>query len=156
MEGKLKLNLPKSPYRKLTDYYIGVGRLHKIVLERQLNKTGVYRGQHQLLMYIADNPNASQKEIARLNQISAATVAVSLKKLELGGYIRRAVDASDNRCNQICLTEKGESVVKKSVSIFLNIQKKMYEGFTQEELDNLQQYLCRIQDNLKKNLSEEE
>ena len=49
------------PFRRLVDTYLSVGCLHRTVLKRELNKTGVYRSQHQLLMYISDNPNASQK-----------------------------------------------------------------------------------------------
>ena len=47
--------------------------------------------------------------------VSGATMAVSLKKLEKGGYINRLVDQHDNRCNQICITEKGREVVEESV-----------------------------------------
>lgn len=156
MKDKKRCKLPMSPYRDLTDTFVYAGRLHRMVLERLLNKTGVHRGQHQLLMYIADNPNISQKEIARLNKISPATVAVSLKKLEQAGYIRRAVDAEDNRYNQICITPKGSAVVEKSVSFFLDIESRMFEGLAPEELENLKHSLKQIQNNLITYLPEEE
>ena len=72
---------------KLVEKYIQTNRRHRKILEQELNFTGVYRSQHQLLMFIADNPNVSQKELARLYGVSTATIAVSLKKLEQGGYI---------------------------------------------------------------------
>lgn len=109
--------------------YMGINRLHRMVLERQLNKTGVYRSQHQLLMYISANPNASQKDLAKMHQVSAATVAVSLKKLENGGYIKRVVDQDDNRYNQICITEKGKAIVEGSIAYFQTLEAQMYEGF---------------------------
>ena len=138
-----------SPYRKLMDAYVCVGRLHRLILERELNqKTGVYRGQHQLLMFIADHPNISQKELAKLSHITSATVAVSLKKLEQGGYVRRAVDKEDNRFNQICITEKGRRVVEKSICFFQNTEKRMFAGFSSEETEQLCGYLGRIHENL--------
>ena len=82
-------------WRDLTENWMDVNHLHRTILERKLNQNGLYRSQHQLLMYISDHPNQSQKEIARLNRISPATAAVTLKKLEKGGYITRIVDQED-------------------------------------------------------------
>ncbi len=113
---------------KLVEKYIQTNRRHRKILEQELNFTGVYRSQHQLLMFIADNPNVSQKELARLYGVSTATIAVSLKKLEQGGYIRREVDSKDNRYNQICLTEKGMRTVEQSISIFENLERTMFQN----------------------------
>lgn len=145
-----------SPYRTLMETFMGIHRTHRTVLERQLNKTGVYRSQHQLLMYIYCNPNASQKEIAKLHHVTTATVAVSLKKLEQGGYIRRVVDQKDNRFNQICITEKGEEVAEGSLLFFKKMEAQMFEGFSDEELNRLQHFCKRIHDNLCNLLSETE
>lgn len=145
-----------SPYRNLMHTYMGINRLHRMVLERQLNKTGVYRSQHQLLMHIADNPNTSQKDLAAMHHVSTATVAVSLKKLENGGYIRRVVSQDDNRYNQICITEKGKAVVEGSIAYFQKLETQMYEGFKPEELEALQGFLDRIYHNLNGLLPETE
>lgn len=145
-----------TPFHRLVDLYISVARLHRNVLERELNRTGVYRSQHQLLLFIAEHPNASQKEVARLHHVSAATVAVSLKKLESGGYIRRVVDQEDNRYNQICITEKGEKIVEKSVRYFQTVEKNMFDGFSLEEMEMLYGYLGRIRKNLNGLLPEAE
>lgn len=145
-----------SPFTGLVESYIYIARLHRTVLERQLNKTGVYRSQHQLLMYIADNPNESQKQLAQLYRVSTATIAVSLKKLEQGGYISRAVDQQDNRCNKICITEKGRKAVEKSECYFGQIERMMFRGFTQEDAECLQNYLDRIKNNLCSLIPEEE
>lgn len=73
----------------------------------------------------------------KLNRISPATAAVTLKKLEKGGYIHRAADDRDNRCNQICLTEKGKRVVEYSILFFSQVQQRMFAGFTEEERTRL-------------------
>ena len=85
----------QSPEHCLIEKYIRVARLHRSMMERRLDGTGVYRSQHQILMFVSDNPNVSQKELARMYGVSGATIAVSLKKLERGGYIRRLVDQED-------------------------------------------------------------
>ena len=50
-------------------------------MQNYLDATGVFHAQHRLLMEIARNPNVSQNDIAKIMDVSAATIAVSLKKL---------------------------------------------------------------------------
>ena len=130
--------------------YMEIVRWHRTILEHRFSKTGVYRSQHQILMYVAHHPNASQKEIAEQYKISTAAIAVSLKKLEKGGYIRREVDEKDNRYNQIDLTETGREIVYVSETIFNEVEEEMFQGFTPEEFTNLMDYLERINGNLER------
>jgi DNA-binding MarR family transcriptional regulator len=80
---------------------------HRKIMQNYLDATGVYHAQHRLLMEISRNPNAPQIELERQMDVSSATIAVSLKKLEKGGYIIKKTDDVDNRLNQIVITEKG-------------------------------------------------
>ncbi len=141
-----------SPQHRLIEKYIRVTRLHRSVIEHQLEGTGVYRSQHQILMYVSNNPNVSQKDLAKMYGVSGATIAVSLKKLEKGGYIKRLVDQDDNRCNQICITEKGRTVVEESVLIFQRLESCMFEGFSEHDMNVLGNLLDRIYGNLDQDL----
>lgn len=145
-----------SPYHTIIQDYIYGCRLHRAVLERQLNKTGVYRSQHQILMYISRNPGLSQKDIANTFHVSTATIAVSLKKLEKGGYIKRIVDQEDNRFNQICITEKGSGITEDSMQFFKYVEERMFAGFSQEELERLEGYFKRMNVNLQQLMPETE
>ena len=87
-------------------------------LDRKVCHTGVYPTQHRLLMELYRNPNCSQVGLAEKFDVSAAAIAVSLKKLEKGGYITRLADEADNRINQVSVTEKGKEVIHKSFLIF--------------------------------------
>lgn len=149
-------SLWNSPYHKLLDKYIYVAKLHRAILERQLSKTGVYRSQHQFLMYIVCHPKASQKEIAERYHISTATVAVTLKKLEKGGYIHRLVHQEDNRFNQISITERGQAVVDKSMKLFQAAEEQMFRGFDEAEQTQLMGFLDRMESNLQQQLKEAE
>ncbi|MCI8888513.1 MAG: MarR family transcriptional regulator [Hungatella sp.] len=137
-----------TPEARLIEKYIRTNRRHKRALEQELSSTGVYRSQHQILMAIAENPNVSQKELAGMRGISTATMAVSLKKLEQSGYLKREVDLKDNRCNQICITERGREVITQSMAIFDEMEQRMFQGFTQEDFQALGELLDRIYDNM--------
>lgn len=133
---------------KLVEKYFMANKLHRMYLERELNKSGVYRSQHQILMFISRCPNASQKEIANRQHVSTATIAVSLKKMEKGGYISRVADKDDNRFNQICITPKGQAVVEGSEKIFKKVENALFAGFTDEELDQFEGFLDKVRLNL--------
>ena len=143
-----------SPEHRLIEKYIRVTRLHRSVIEHRLEGTGVYRSQHQILMFASHNPNVSQKDLAEMYGVSGATMAVSLKKLEKGGYINRLVDQHDNRCNQICITEKGRKVVEESVLIFQRLERCMFERFSEHDMDVLGNLLDRIYGNLDQDLKD--
>ncbi len=147
MQNKVRQRYDTEESR-LVEKYIRTNRLHRKVLEQRLNTTGIYRSQHQLLMYVADNPQVSQKGLARLLGVSTATIAVSLKKLEQGGYIDRQMDAKDNRINRICITEKGAEAVEKSIAIFEKLEQRMFSGFSQKDFEQMGDLLDRVYHNL--------
>lgn len=142
--------IPNSLEHQIINQHIWLGKAHRSLVEHRVQETGVYRGQHQLLMCIAKHPNLTQKELAKLVNVSTAAVAVSLKKLEKGGYVERMVDAKDNRSNKIQLTEKGMQVVRQSIHIFQEIEEQVLTGFTEDEKNQFLSFLCRAGENIKR------
>lgn len=139
---------PKTLEHQMIKAYMRIGHMHRSILEKEVRRTGVYRSQHQILMYLSNHSDASQKDIASFLGVSTATIAVTLKKLEKAGYIRRVADPADNRCNRIWMTEKGEEIVAHSQEIFYHVEETMFKGFGTEEKEQLNEYLERIYRNL--------
>ena len=104
---------------------IFVSQLHHRMLEKLVGATGLHRAQHRMLMTLADHEFESQSALANMLEISTATVAVSLKKLERDGYIQKKVKEGDSRANFIQLTERGKKVVESSREIFESMDKKV-------------------------------
>ena len=127
-----------------------VHRLHRRALEKQLQVTGLYRAQHRTLMHLAKNPGISQTELAKSLDVTTATVAVTLKKLEQDGYVTKKIDRADNRFHQIEITEKGKQIVEESEHIFSNVNEVMLQQFSEEEKEQLLQFFDRLCDNLQK------
>lgn len=127
---------------------MNTNKKHRHLIENALDGCGVYRGQHQLLMFVARNKGKSQKEIAKGLGVTTATVAVSIKKLEKEGYIKKTMDKEDNRYNQIMLTKKGDEMVVKSRRLFEQVDEEMLKGFTMQELELLLDFFKRMKDNM--------
>ena len=140
----------KISNKEIIHQLINFAMKHRKIMQYYLDETGVYHAQHRLLMEISRNPSASQKDIARSMDVSAATIAVSLKKLEKGGYIKKEMDEGDNRLNQITITEKGNRVVEQSKQIFDSIDRMVFEGFNEAEKSSLLVLLQKLNSNLVK------
>lgn len=150
MENMQKDCLNQFDNKRIIHRIIGFAIKHRKIMQNYLDETGIYQAQHHLLMRISHNQNASQKDLAMAMDVSAATIAVTLKKLEKGGYIKKEMDEGDNRLNQITITDKGNKVVERSKQIFDSTDKKVFEGFTEEEKDTLCALLQKLDSNLAK------
>lgn len=119
-------------------------RTLKRSIAKKVEKTGVYRSQHRLLMILGKHPDCSQTELAERLEISPAAVAVSLKKLEKSGFISRQCKKNDNRVNQVVITEKGWEIIDQSVQYFKEMDKAFLKDFSLEELRQLEAFLERM------------
>lgn len=119
-------------------------RTLKRSIAKKVEKTGVYRSQHRLLMILGKHPDCSQTELAERLEISPAAVAVSLKKLEKSGFISRQCQKNDNRVNQVVITEKGWEIIDQSVQYFREMDKAFLKDFSLEELRQLEAFLERM------------
>lgn len=128
---------------------IFINQMHRKKLERLLEGTGLHRAQHRLLMTLSEGEFESQAELAAVLEISTATVAVSLKKLERDGYIQKTTKKDDSRAKFVSLTDKGEDVVARSREIFAYMDQSVIRGFSEEELVTLRKFLKQMYDNVK-------
>ena len=125
-------------------------RLHRAAIEAQIEKLGIHRSQHFVLMSLSHKDGElTQTEIANLLDISPAAVTVTLKKLEKSGLIERQTPDNDARTKIIRLTEAGCRTVEKTRELFLEVDDTMCGGMSEEELDLLCGSLSRMAENLK-------
>ena len=128
---------------------ISTNRMHKKLIESDVSKQfGLHRTQHIILMHLASKGKLpSQKELANCLNITPAAITGELKKLENDGYILRSM-GTDNRFNEITITDKGRQTVEKSKEIFSKIDNLLFDGFSDEELSNFISGLEKIQNNI--------
>ena len=132
---------------RLVNLLIMTDKNLKHTIEKRVEGTGVYRSQHRLLMMLGRNPDISQTMLAEKLEVSPAAVAVSLKKLEKSGYIARQCSEDDNRINRVVITEKGQDVIEQSINYFKEMECAFFEGFSEEEKNQLEKMLERIATN---------
>ena len=126
-----------------------IAREHRKTVEKRICSLGIHPSQHHFLMHIAKNGACTQNCIAEAMEISAATVAVSLKKLEKGGYIEKKISPEDGRSNLIVLTEKGEKVAEQSKVMFEEVDEQMFDSITEEQRKQLHGCMEKMIENLR-------
>lgn len=136
--------------RQLFTKIIQTDRLHRTVAETIVSSLGIHRSQHMILMYLSKQKKGlSQKQIADEFDISAAAVAVSIKKLQTGGFIEKNISEKDSRFNEIVLTDKGKEIVETTKRVFSKLDCKVFSDFTLQECKTLEKYLDKMQSAIK-------
>ncbi len=127
-----------------------IDRSHKAIIDAQINRLGIHRSQHNVLMYLHFCKEApTQEDIANIFEISPAAVAVTLKKLEAAGLIERITRKGDGRAKEVRLTEDGEEIVRVSREMIDRADEALTEGFSDVDLTRLEGFLDRMAENMK-------
>ena len=122
------------------NYCEAVEAMHRLELLRRIQArslmtdSGLHPGQPRLLEYIREHPGCTQKEAADEMDVTPASAAASLKRLEKAGYVIRRPDEKDARRNQLFLTEEGEEKIRANREMFDALDQKMFAGFSEEEV----------------------
>ncbi len=135
-------------------------RLHRKALEAAADKEmcekdiGVSHNRVIGFLYHNRDKNITQRDIASQMRITPAAVALIIKTLEEKGYIERRRDANDRRFNSITLTEKGSIAARKTEAVFHRVDSRMLEGLTDSEIEQMADFMERINRNLEEVLKE--
>lgn len=133
-----------------TKYFEVVARLEMLNILKRIERhkicesVGLYPGQLPLLEYIIKNDGCTQKEIADTLKVSPASIATSTKRLQKAGLIQKQTDEENLRKNMLSVTEKGVELAKKCREIFDVSDKKLFGGFSDEELLSVKESLDKL------------
>ena len=124
-------------------------RLHRAAIEAEMEKLGIHRSQHIVLMNISGCDGVTnQASIAKSLDISPAAVSVTVQKLEKAGLVQRC-EGADAREKNVSLTQAGRDTAEKTHRLFTRVDDAMCSGMTEGELDALCSALAKMIDNLK-------
>lgn len=118
--------------------------LHRIYIHKEATKNGLYFGQPPILEYVRDHDQCTQCEVADFMQVSPPSIATSIKRMQKAGLLEKTMDKSDQRYNRISITEKGREIVAKFRADFNKIDARLFDGFSEQEREQLCGYLDRM------------
>ena len=125
---------------------------HRTAVNRYVERNDLQKSQHRLLLVLShlieESSNVSQRDLAESLNVTPAAVAVTLKKLEKNGIVSKTTSETDNRYNELSITEKGRQIVKDSKKAFRSTDMQIFKDFTTEEMEQLLSFLGRMEANL--------
>ena len=124
-----------------------IKQLHSRALAQCISDKGIdaFSGeQGKILFVLWQKDKITQKELATEIGLAKNTITVMLEKMEKNNLIRRITDENDKRKSLVILTDYAKSLKKSFDEISDEMLKKVYKGFSEEEIDKYEEYLHRI------------
>lgn len=146
MPHKERLGLGRS----LKDLHMLVYRLfhaQRAYLRPHIVELGMGPGQPKLLVYVALNGAANQREVADFFEMDPATACRMLDSLEKSGFVRSRQGA-DRRRKEYAVTEAGLAAARAWEERCDDEAEVLLDGFSQEEREQFRAFLARGYANL--------
>lgn len=113
-------------------------RLRKLAFgQHPLQDSGVTMPQLTLLDWVAESPGSGIQDIADGLGLTAPTVSVGVRRLEIEGLLERQPDPQDGRAIQLFLTTQGQTLHERARAFRREKMQRLLAGLTAEEGDNL-------------------
>lgn len=106
-----------------------------------------------ILYVLSDNDGQCRlPELIKLSGINKQTVNSALRKLEKDDIVY--LEPAGGKSKRVCLTEKGFSTVHETVERVLDVEKKIYSSWSQEEWELYVQLTERYLNQLREEMKE--
>lgn len=122
--------------------------LRRIELHKAAADAGLHLGQLPVMEYIIRNDGCTQIEIADTLKVTPASIAISTKRLQKAGLIQKKTDETNLRCNKLTATDKGIELSHNCRKRFNEFDKKLFAGFSDQELLLMKDHLDRLINNI--------
>lgn len=140
--------------KKLTEGGFIITKIHHLagrIFDRMLKDHGLREinpGQGRILFALWKEDGIPIQELARRTQLGKSTLTSMLDRLELAGLLRRVPSKQDRRKILIEVTERQREMERSYEAVSLEMAKLFYQGFSEAEIGEFEDYLKRILDNL--------
>ncbi len=116
--------------------------------QRAKTETELTRAQSRLLVYLSAYGEIRQTDLATLADVTPMTVARMLDRMEAAGWIARRPDPADRRAFRVSMTGKADDRLEAALALGDDLNARITEGFSKEEIKTLLQMLKRIRQNI--------
>lgn len=104
--------------------------------------------QGRILFALWQEDNIPIQQLAQRTALSKSTLTRMLDRLQQTGHIQRIFPGDDRRKVLIRLTDENKKMKEAYEEVSADMVRLFYKGFTEEEIDDFENYLKRIYLNL--------
>lgn len=131
-------------------YITQIKQLQDRIFERLLLENGIEisGGQGRILFVLWKTDHMTISEISEKTSLARNTVSIVVDGMVRKGIVERNTNPQNRRQAIISLTKYAKSLQGKYERVSQQMNTLFYEGFSQEEQEQFEQYLARILDTL--------
>lgn len=119
---------------------------------KALRTHGVTEQQWRVIRAISAAGELDVNELVRRTLLLGPSLSRILRTLESGGYIKRRIDAEDQRRHVLSLTDKGEDLIQRHAPQSRYIYEQIARAYGSEKLELLQSMLIDLEHSLNNTL----
>ncbi|MCJ2188412.1 MarR family winged helix-turn-helix transcriptional regulator [Novosphingobium beihaiensis] len=138
----------ESPRRQVGLRMTVIARLQRNSFDRKVSALNVTRSQWAMIAIVSRYPGSTQRTIAEYLEMSEASAGRLIDRLCADGLLERRDRRDDRRARAVYLTEKAEPLLAKLGTIASESEQRMFSGFSDEELEQLLNFMDRIYENV--------
>ena len=125
------------------------------LLERTLAERGIdaFNGAQGRILYVLwQQDGVPISELSRQTGLAMTTLTSMLDRMEAAGLVLRSRDGKDRRRVRIVLTDRARELQRDFDEVSDEMNAIHYEGFSEEEVEQLEGYLERVLANIERRL----
>ena len=135
-------------------FYISqIKQLQDRIFEKLLLENGIEinSGQGRILFVLWKADHLTISEISEKTSLAQNTVSIVINGMVNKGIVERNINPQNRRQTIISLTEYAKSLQEKYAAVSAQMNSLFYQGFTENEQKQFEQYLARILNTLTEN-----
>lgn len=135
-------------------YITQIKQLQDRIFERLLLENGIEisGGQGRILFILWKTNNLTISEISEKTSLAKNTVSIVINGMVNKGIVARNINPKNRRQTIVSLTDYAKSLQAKYEAVSQQMNVLFYQGFSEEEQKQFEQYLTRILKTLIENL----
>lgn len=135
-------------------YITQIKQLQDRIFERLLLENGIEisGGQGRILFILWKTDNLTISEISERTSLAKNTVSVVINGMVNKGIVERNINSKNRRQTIVSLTDYAKSLQAKYEAVSQQMNLLFYQGFSEDEQKQFEQYLARILETLIENL----
>lgn len=135
-------------------YITQIKQLQDRIFERLLSEhdIDISGGQGRILFILWKTDNLTISEISEKTSLAKNTISVVINGMVNKGIVEKKINSQNRRQTIVSLTEYAKSLQAKYEAVSQQMNTLFYQGFSDREQKQFEQYLARILETLTKHL----
>ena len=125
-----------------------ISRLQRNNFDRKVAALSVTRSQWAMIAVVSRNPGSTQRTIAEYLEMSEASAGRLIDRLCAEGLLERRERADDRRARAVYMTDEARPLLDQLGEIANESEERMFQGFSDGEVEQLRDFMDRIYDNV--------